>query len=168
MAPKRPLSDRPELDAIEPGYYAVLDPDDPGTVTYWHRVRNAKRDVLQAWPPRASYGPRAPMRLPADPHARFEAAKEWWEERRAYLDRVVAAIHEAPEAAARCFADLNVRCWNCGRALRDETSKVVGIGPDCRSGLDPATLARYCTPEVGRAHAEHLAALRAANEVTGR
>ncbi|MEC3995226.1 DUF6011 domain-containing protein [Actinacidiphila sp. DG2A-62] len=67
-----------------------------------------------------------------------------------------------PEVAARCFADLRTRCWSCGRALRDETSKTLGIGPECRSGMDPAVLARYCTPEVGRAHAEHLAKLRAA------
>ncbi|MEC3995228.1 hypothetical protein VSR01_17465 [Actinacidiphila sp. DG2A-62] len=32
----------PQLDAIEDGYYAILDPDDEGTVTYWRRVRTAR------------------------------------------------------------------------------------------------------------------------------
>ncbi|MFC8886852.1 DUF6011 domain-containing protein [Streptomyces cinereoruber] len=168
MAPRRESSEYPELDAIEPGYYAILDPDDDTRVTYWRRVRNNKVDSLRAWPPRAAYGPPSPSRLPADPRARYEAAMKWSKKRREYLDRVVAAIGKAPEAAARCFADLQVRCWSCARALKDDKSKVLGIGPDCRSGMDPGFLARYSSPEVGRAHAEHLTALRAAAEVIGR
>jgi hypothetical protein len=154
----------PGLDAVEDGYYAILDPDDAGMVTYWRRVRTARANSLRPWPSRASYGPPIPIRsqLPADPLDRVEFVSAWSKTRRAYLEKVVAAIAAGPEVAARCFADLRTRCWSCGRALHDETSKTLGIGPECRSGMDPEALARYCTPEVGRAHAEHLARLRAA------
>ncbi|MGW6456306.1 DUF6011 domain-containing protein [Streptomyces sp. NPDC055078] len=156
--------DWPELDAIEAGYYAVLDPADPGTVTYWRRTRTARTSTLKPWPAKAWYGPAVPLRadVPTEHAARHLFVAAWSRTRRAYLDQVVAAITAGPEVAARCFADLRFRCWSCGRALRDETSKTLGIGPECRTGMDPAVLARYCTPEVGRLHAEHLAELRAA------
>ncbi|MGW6391140.1 DUF6011 domain-containing protein [Streptomyces sp. NPDC055103] len=159
-----PAIDWPELDAVEDGYYAILDPDDPSTVTYWRRVRTPRVNSLRAWPARAAYGPPIPLRsqLPENPADRVEFVSAWSKKRRAYLEKVVAAIAAGPEVAARCFGDLLTRCWSCGRALRDETSKTLGIGPECRSGMDPASLARYCTPEVGKAHAEHLAQLRAA------
>ncbi|MDH6189194.1 hypothetical protein EES44_24630 [Streptomyces sp. ADI96-15] len=159
-----PAIDWPELDAIEEGYYAVLDPADPGTVTYWRRTRTARTNALKPWPAKAWYGPATPRKadVPTERAARDLFVATWSRSRREYLDQVVAAIAAGPEAAARCFADLRFRCWSCGRALHDETSKTLGIGPECRSGMDPAVLARYCTPEVGRLHAEHLAQLRAA------
>ncbi|MBT2453310.1 MULTISPECIES: DUF6011 domain-containing protein [unclassified Streptomyces] len=156
--------DWPELDALEDGYYAILDPDGAGTVTYWRRTRSARMNALRPWPAKAWYGPAVPRRadVPTEHAARELFVAQWSRSRRAYLDKVVADITLNPEAAARCFADLRVRCWSCGRALRDETSKTLGIGPECRSGMDPAVLARYSTPKVGKAHAEHLAVLRAA------
>jgi hypothetical protein len=157
-----PVIDWPELDAIADGYYAILDPADTGAMAYWRRVRTPTTSALKPWPAKAWYGPQVPRRkdVPTDRLERAEFIAAWSKTRRAYLDQVVAAIAASPEAAARCFADLCLRCWSCGRALTDETSKTVGIGPECRSGMDPAVLARYCTPEVGRIHAEHLAALR--------
>ncbi|MFF2940243.1 DUF6011 domain-containing protein [Streptomyces niveus] len=152
-----------ELDAVEDGYYAILDPDDKGTVTYWRRTRSARTNALKPWPAKAWYGPAVPRRgdVPTEHAARDLFVATWSRTRRKYLEQVVTAIAASPEVAARCFADLRTRCWSCGRALHDDTSKTLGIGPECRSGMDTAVLARYSTPEVGRAHAEHLAMLRA-------
>lgn len=148
----------PELDAIEDGYYAIPDPDDPGTMTYWRRTRTARTSSLKPWPAKARYGPAVPRRsdIPADRAARDRFVTAWLEARRTYLARVVAAITAGPEAAGCRFAELGVRCCKCGRALSDETSKVYGIGPECRSGISAAVLARYYTPKVGRAHAQAL------------
>lgn len=154
----------PELEPIPDGYYAVLDPHSVGTMTYWRRVRTEKADTLRPWPAKAWHGPAVPRRADVPElrkdRDRFVAA--WQQTRRTYLGQVVASIAERPEVAARCFAALSIRCWSCGRPLHDKDSKVFGIGPDCRSGMDPATLARYCTPAVGRAHAAFLAAGRPA------
>lgn len=148
----------PELEPIREGYYAILDPAEPDTVSYWRRFVTKKRDGLHAWPAKSWYGPRIPLRreLPDDPRARQEFVAAWSQTRRDYLDRVVAAIAADVVAAGRRFADLSTRCCRCGRVLRDATSKTVAIGPECRSGLDPAVLAHYLTPQVGRAHAEQL------------
>ncbi|WP_434593429.1 DUF6011 domain-containing protein [Streptomyces sp. A5-4] len=161
-----PTIDWPELDTIAEGYYAIPDPDDAGTMTYWRRVRTERKNSLKAWPAKAWFGPEIPRRsdVPTDRDERDLFVAAWSASRRAYMDRVVTAIGAAPEVAARCFAALRVRCWCCGRTLRDETSKTLGIGPECRTGMDPAVLARYCTPEVGRLHAEHLAAVAGATE----
>lgn len=154
----------PELDAVPEGYYAVLDPHDVGTMTYWRRTSTAKTDSLRAWPAKAWYGPPVPRRaeLPEVREERDVFVAAWQQARRTYLGRVVDSIAERPEVAARCFAALCIRCWSCGRPLYDDTSKVFGIGPDCRGGMDSAVLARYCTPAVGRAHAAFLAAGRPA------
>jgi hypothetical protein len=98
--------------------------------------------------------------VPADPAARTAFAQEWSARRRAYLTRVIAAITADPVGAARCYAEFSIRCAKCGRRLTDDTSKSVGIGPECRRGMDPAALARYATPRVGRVHAAHLNAER--------
>lgn len=153
-----------ELDAIPDGYYAVLDPHTVGTMTYWRRVRTAKADALRTWPAKAWHGPPVPRRadLPELREDRDRFVADWQATRRKYLGEVIASIADRPEVAARCFAALCIRCWSCGRPLHDKTSKVVGIGPDCREGMDPAVLARYCTPEVATAHAAFLAAGRQA------
>ncbi|GGZ23763.1 hypothetical protein GCM10010387_16240 [Streptomyces inusitatus] len=151
--------DWPELGGIAEGYYAVHDPTAPDTVIYWRRVITAKVDGLKPWPAKASYGPPVPRRadVPADPAARERFVTAWSQVRAAYLTRVVDAILTDPVAAGRRFAEFGIRCCQCGRPLRDATSKTVGIGPECRSGMDPAVLARYLTPQVGQIHAAHLA-----------
>jgi hypothetical protein len=148
----------PELDAIDDGYYAVRDPEDPATVTYWRRTRTATTNTLKPWPAKAWYGPAVPRRsdIPADRQARDRFVRAWSSTRRAYLDKIVAAIAARPEAAARRFADFSTRCCRCARYLTDAMSKTYGIGPECRSGIPADVLARYLTPQVGRAHAEHL------------
>ncbi|MFD5788643.1 DUF6011 domain-containing protein [Streptomyces sp. NPDC127037] len=155
-----PSRDWPALDAIPEGYYAVLDPADPDRMSYWRRVHTPRQNALKAWPASAWYGPPTPRRkdVPTERIDREAFIGEWTKTRRAYLDQVVAAITASPETAAGCFARFCIRCWSCGRPLHDETSKTLGIGPECRGGMDPAALARYCTPEVARIHAEHLAA----------
>ncbi|MFF2612293.1 DUF6011 domain-containing protein [Kitasatospora sp. NPDC058046] len=146
------------LDQIEPGFYAVTDPDHPDTVIYWRRVKTRKTDALNAWPAKAWHGPAIPKRseLPDDPIARTVFVDAWSASRRAYLTLVIVAIHADRAAARRRFADFSICCARCGRPLLDPESKALGIGPDCRRGMDPALLARYAPPLVGQAHAAHL------------
>ncbi len=140
---------------IPDGYYAIPDPNDPTLITYWRR----KNNTLKAWPAKAWYGPPVPRRseLPDAGPAREAFVQKWWASRRAYLDRIATAVLADPATAGKRFANFGIRCCQCGRTLRDATSTTYGIGPECRSGMDPALLARYLTPAVGRAHAKHLA-----------
>ncbi|MEU6929017.1 DUF6011 domain-containing protein [Streptomyces sp. NPDC046374] len=151
--------DWPELDAVADGYYAIPDPDDPGTMTYWRRIRTDRKNALTGWPAKAWYGPPVPRRsdVPVDDAERAAFVAAWSQARRAYLDRIVGTIAEDQVTAGRRFAEFRIRCCRCGRALKDETSKTYGIGPECRSGIPAAVLARYLTPEVGRIHAQALA-----------
>jgi hypothetical protein len=48
---------------------------------------------------------------------------------------ILAAIAEAPEEAATRYGVELGSCYRCGRTLTDETSRALGIGPDCRSKL---------------------------------
>jgi hypothetical protein len=58
-----------------------------------------------------------------------------------------------PAAAAQRFAKWAIRCCVCGKVLTEETSKVVGIGPECRKGRKAEWLAEVLTPKVARIHA---------------
>ncbi|MFC9604604.1 DUF6011 domain-containing protein [Streptomyces niveus] len=157
---QKPRANWPDMSPIEEGYYAIPDPDDPDTMTYWRRAVTKKHNSLRAWPAKAWNGPPVPRRseVPEDRDERDAFAAAWSESRRVYATKVIAAITADPDTARRRFSVLRVRCWSCGRKLRDAISKTYGIGPECRGGMDPATFARYCTPAVGRAHVEHLAA----------
>lgn len=150
----------PELDAVDAGYYAIPDPDGAHAITYWRRVRTARTDDLRAWPPKSWYGPPIPSRadIPEGRLERAEFAIAWATARRAYMAKVVAAITAEPVAAGRRFAAFGIRCCKCARVLSDDRSKTYGIGPECRRGIPDKVLARYCTPQVGRIHADHLAA----------
>jgi hypothetical protein len=77
----------------------------------------------------------------------------WFDTWQAWLGRVRATIDADPHAALKRYADFSIRCCQCGRALTDDTSKVLGIGPECRRGIDPALLAAITTPQVAAAHA---------------
>ncbi|MFD6935287.1 DUF6011 domain-containing protein [Streptomyces goshikiensis] len=149
----------PSLDGIPEGYYAIPDPADPDTITYWRRILTEKRTTLKAWPAKAWYGPPVPRRseVPEDPAAREAFGAAWSESRRAYIAQVAATIAADPVAAGRRFSEFSIRCCYCARKLRDELSRCYGIGPECRAGIPAAVLARYGTPAVGRAHAAHLA-----------
>ncbi|WP_284576678.1 DUF6011 domain-containing protein [Streptomyces sp. 2P-4] len=149
----------PDMTPIPEGYYAIPDPDDPATMTYWRRAISPKASVLKAWPAKAWNGPAVPRRadVPEDPADRAAFAAAWTESRRVYMTKVIDTILAELDDARRRFSTFAIRCWSCGRTLRDETSKTYGIGPECRSGMDPAALARFCVPAVGRIHVEHLA-----------
>lgn len=156
------------------GHYAIVDPHDPGTVTYWRRknvkTRSGVRPQFDAWPLKAKNGPilwkrDVPKNLTGQ--ARIEWVTRWFTDVRAlYMTAVVTAIAADPVAAGKRFADLTCRCCACGRALFDDHSKVYGIGPECRSEIPAEVLARYFTPALGRAHAEHLASLDQPQELT--
>lgn len=49
------------------------------------------------------------------------------------LAGVLTAIASDPAAAALLYANELNRCSRCGRTLTDETSRAVGMGPECRS-----------------------------------
>lgn len=146
------------LAVIPDGYYAVPDPDQPDTMTYW-RSRYADH-AFTAWPAKATYGPLAYRKDRPKDHA---AAVDWMrahnERRRAWHERVLAAIGDDPATAAARFAELTTRCLCCGRKLTDAKSKLLGIGPDCRRSarLDDAVLCAHVTPRIAAAHAAHLA-----------
>jgi hypothetical protein len=48
---------------------------------------------------------------------------------------VVEAIAKDPAAAHELYGQELGHCWKCGRTLTDQTSRDLGIGPDCRSKL---------------------------------
>ncbi len=148
------------------GHYAIVDPHDPGTVTYWRRKdvkrRSGVRLQFEAWPLKASNGPilrklDVPKNLTG--RDRVDWVTRWYADVRApYMFAVVAAIAADPVAAGKRFAVLTCRCCACARTLYDDHSKVYGIGPECRSEIPAEALAAYFTPALGRAHAEYLAA----------
>ncbi|RPK76378.1 hypothetical protein EES45_23080 [Streptomyces sp. ADI97-07] len=142
------------------GYYATLDPADPATMTYW-RVRNS---AATPWPAKAWYGPARPLRrdAPADADARIAWLRLWQTGYREWLHTVLDTLDQDPAAARRRFADLSTRCCLCGRALHDDRSKVLGVGPDCREGVSEEMLAQLVTPAIAAAHAAQLAAAEGA------
>lgn len=141
------------MNEIPDGYYAVPDPDNPQTMTYW-RYRNGSG---QRWPAKAWYGP--PRLLKRDAPTDRDELNAWgraWNERYfAWHDRVIAAIAAAPDECRARFAALATRCSWCARTLTDEKSKLLGYGPDCRRALqlDDGALAETVTPLIAAAHA---------------
>ncbi|MEV6790877.1 DUF6011 domain-containing protein [Streptomyces sp. NPDC051320] len=142
------------MTTLPDGHYAVLDPSNPDAMTYW-RSKNGR---LIAWPAKAWHGPARPLRrdAPVDHAERIAWMRAWHESYRVWLQTLHMALQTDPGSARRRFADLTVRCCQCGRPLRDDTSKVIGIGPDCRGGLSPEALAALFMPPVAAAHAASL------------
>ena len=143
------------MTSLEDGYYAVHDPDQADVMTYWRVAGGA----LSPWPAKAWYGPPRPLKADA-PKDREQLRVFVSEFNALALDhrrRTMDALHADPIRARSCFARMAVRCCCCGRRLTDDTSKVYGIGPECRAGIPADLLAQYLTPQVGRAHAAHLA-----------
>lgn len=63
-----------------------------------------------------------------------QASDEYWAVRTpAALQMILAAILVDPDKAAKLYADELGQCYMCGRTLTDETSRSIGMGPDCRS-----------------------------------
>ncbi|MFD3777326.1 DUF6011 domain-containing protein [Streptomyces sp. NPDC058612] len=136
------------------GYYAIPDPDNPATMTYWRSTV----DSVRMWPAKAWYGPPKPLKrdAPADRDERGEWLYAWYERQLAWRLAATTAIEAEPDACLARFAALTVRCCGCGRPLTDARSKTLGLGPDCRSGYDEAWLARTYTPLIAEAHAAQL------------
>jgi hypothetical protein len=151
------------MTAIPDGYYAVPDPLDPAVMTYWRQraTMPSGRPAVRAfnpWPDKARYGPVLYRRdVPTETSRRREVLEAHWERVRDYHRRVRESIEADPAAAGRRFAEWCIRCCCCGRALTEEQSKVLGIGPECRRGSDPGALAELRVPKGGRLHLEHLA-----------
>jgi hypothetical protein len=137
------------------GYYAVLDPDRPATMTYWR----ARDGVLRPWPAKAHYGPPRLLKrdAPTDQTAKATWMRTWIDGYRAWHQRVGDAIRCDRDACRARFAAFAIRCADCGRPLTDATSKTFGIGPECRRGYSEAWLAEHFTPLVATAHAQHTA-----------
>lgn len=138
---------------LRDGYYAVLDPSTPATMTYWR----AHGSRLTAWPAKAWHGPARPLKrdAPADHTERIAWMRAWQERYQAWLEMLHAALDADPGMARRQFAEFATRCCLCGRTLRDEKSKCLGIGPECRRDMSDAALAQLLTPAVAAAHATH-------------
>lgn len=63
-----------------------------------------------------------------------QASDDYWPVRSpSALTMVLGAIAKSPEQAAMLYASELGRCCRCGRTLTDETSRSVGMGPECRS-----------------------------------
>lgn len=134
-------------------YFAVVDPDN-GNVSYWVCGRRGVRP----WPDKAHYAPRV-LRgdVPKGTEARRAFLAHW---RRNVLYPWTArrddALERDPDGCKARFAAMTSRCWCCGRTLTDNRSKVYGIGPECRTGMTSAELAR-CAELMTVAHGEALA-----------
>lgn len=103
----------PVVDMPEPGYYAVVY----GGVLRFYAVREGKGK----WS-----GRRFLHRFRSDYEDRIPAAER---------TASVTAILSDPYAAQMRFARETVHCYRCGRRLTDETSRRIGVGPDCAEML---------------------------------
>jgi hypothetical protein len=144
---------------IPDGYYAVADPDHPGTITYWRMHTHPKRgQALDPWPAKARYGPTVQRRdIPTAMPEKGEFLRAYWARLGSWRWKVRKEIARNPEAAQMRFSQFSTRCGCCGKVLRDDLSKVLGRGSKCRKGVDQAALAARNTPLIGEAHARHLA-----------
>lgn len=97
--------------AVQAGYYAIpLD----GTLHYF-RVRNVDSG---RWAGRTFVDE--------------QASDDFYAVRGQRAQTILTAIKADPEAGAR-YGQTIGRCWRCRRTLTDETSRALGIGPDCRA-----------------------------------
>lgn len=98
------------------GYFALLD----GTtdIVKFYRVRTGRAGGKWAYN----------LFLDA------QASDEFWPVRDYHTTRnVLDGILADPAAAALLYATELGRCCRCNRTLTDETSRALGIGPDCRN-----------------------------------
>jgi hypothetical protein len=130
---------RPAADAVDvpAGRYAIVN--DEGVVKFY----KVDRPTEGRW---TGYT-----------FVKVQASEEWHPVRnRESRDEILAAIATDPTGAMRRYGIELGRCGNCGRLLTDETSRQMGIGPDCaqRLGLDRS-------PYAEAARREQVARLRA-------
>lgn len=116
------------------GYYAVPDPDNADVITYWH----ASDDDLTPWPRNAKYGPVLYRRdVPKKQPERNAVREAFWGRRRAWHETIRQLITADLDAARALFAGDTIRCYECGRVLTDDTSRRLGVGPECRRPPGP-------------------------------
>lgn len=124
------------------GYYAVPDPEKPDHVTTWRIHPDGE---LSPWPRNARPWPVLYRRdVPRDPEGREQARAAHRQHVTAWVRAVEERLEADPPGAAALFADTTVRCSACARALTDDTSKALGIGPECRRPPGP----RYDEEEI--------------------
>ncbi len=140
------------MTTIDTRYYAVRDPL-TGDMTFWFLNRQGR---VMPWPtrPQAEYGPHLWSRLNRDPgpldhlvpaglrgEAKSTWVREWYRTvREPWLAAMHAEIDRDPETAMARFAAIGFRCCICGKALRDEESRLSAIGPECRKAFPEALL----------------------------
>lgn len=119
------------------GFYAAID-QASGITTCWKRTTHPKKPSKKSFGPwkRGDHvGPHSGLTradIPVDPAARQEFLTRVWAESAAWAEPIYAAIAADLDAARLLFAQFTGACSVCGRALTDPTSKLLGIGPDCR------------------------------------
>ena len=63
-----------------------------------------------------------------------QGSDEYWPVRSPQsISMVLRAILGDPKKAAELYASSLGKCYRCGRTLTDETSRSIGMGPECRS-----------------------------------
>jgi hypothetical protein len=141
-------------------YYAVPDPDDAGRMVY---LRRNARGALDPWPAKAKYGPSLLKKDVPDLLKGVERSdwiRQWFSENSwPWWATVRQAVADDPVTAQARFAKFCSRCCFCGKRLTDEASKTYGVGPECRRG-EPAEFLAHTAEAIGRAHAEHVDAVR--------
>lgn len=113
-------------------YYAIPDPTDPDTMTFWRR----EGDSIAPWPSKAKQGP-VLYRHQVPAELRGRERSEWvyrWvrEVRDPWWDAIRRAVADDTGDARALFARITTRCWCCGKKLTDPISQLAGLGPDCR------------------------------------
>lgn len=109
-----PKADQAASGDPDPGYYAIVPAYDPEGPLRFYRVTAGKG----RW----------------DGHlfVNVQAGDEWHPLNPGARADVLKGIAKDPEAAQRYGTELG-RCSECNRILTDETSRALGIGPECRS-----------------------------------
>ncbi len=150
------------LDDVRPHYFAVPDPLDPDRLSYWYRPKRG-RDAgkILPWPLRRNrWGVLLRKDVLAQPvEQRDEYRIVHWKRVREARQEIADRIEKDPIGCAARFAAAQSICCCCGKGLTDERSKTYGIGPDCRSGINPAVLILLI---------ERMAAAHAAGRVSWR
>lgn len=100
---------------VPAGRYAVIDPTD-GVFKFFHLDR----------PTEGRWKGYTFLKVRASDDLHSIRAK-------GHRDAVIAEIAKDVEEAQTQYGVKLGRCYRCGRTLTDETSRALGIGPDCRS-----------------------------------
>ena len=112
--PKAQTTSVADLPKVEDGHYAVKSHTGNNDLDFY-RIKNGRRPGIVFIDVVVGGHPDQPVA-------------------RAIRARVMAAIAKDPQTAAKAYADAIGNCYKCNRHLTDETSRALGIGPQCRAG----------------------------------